>query len=61
MNTDFNINEVVAMLLTLNMDFSIQHTNDYSSLTLPRNNEFQNCEIIFDTSCGEIKFIRDEE
>jgi hypothetical protein len=55
----YGIEDVIKILMALNMDFSIQHTNDFSRLVLPRNNEFVDCELLFNAGTGVIYSIDD--
>lgn len=49
------VDELMEILTILDMNFIVNHTNDYSELIIPRNNELVNCVVMFD--CGSRKII----
>lgn len=49
--TNLNIDTFIEVLMALNMDFTISHTNDYSEMTVRSNNSLVGSFVLFD--CGD--------
>lgn len=54
-----NINDVLKVLNALSLNYTINHTNDYSELIVPRNNDLVDAIITFDKA-GDIVSIQDD-
>ncbi len=55
-----NIDKIIEVLNYLNMDYKITHTNDYSELKVPSNNELCNQILLFDCTNREVYDISEE-
>ena len=45
------IDTIIEILNYLNFDYQVIHTNDYSEVIIPTNNEFRDRKLFFD--CGD--------
>ena len=42
------IDTIIEVLNYLNFDYQVKHTNDYSQVIIPTNNEFTDRDLLFD-------------
>ena len=55
------MDELIEILTALDMNFTVNHTNDYSELVIPRNNDLVDCVVMFDCGSREIIDILNQE
>lgn len=56
-----NIKDIINVCMALNLNFSINHTNDYSEMIVPSNNDFNDCVILFNCYDGKVYDISTNE
>lgn len=55
-----DVKEIIKVLMFLNMDFSVKHTNDYSEVEVISNNELPNRSVFFDRGTRKVWYMADD-